>query len=90
MQRIKSEGDLKAATELLEKYGIKFDPKLRDEVVARYEKLDRPSYSGFVMPRLTPVRDRDGNIEDVEISYPKDLETQMLEWSGRLQTRSPD
>ena len=90
VQRIKSEGDLKAATELLEKYGIKFDPKLRDEVVARYEKLDRPSYSGFVMPRLTPVRDRDGNIEDVEISYPMDLETQMLEWSGRLQTRSPD
>ncbi len=88
VQRIKSEGDLRAATELLEKYGIKFDPKLRDEVVARYEKLDRPSYTGFVMPKLAPVLDENGNIKDVKISYPKDLETQMLEWSGRRNGRS--
>jgi dipeptidyl-peptidase-3 len=88
VQRIKSEGDLKAATELFEKYGIKFDPKLRDEIVARYEKLDRPSYTGLVMPKLTPVRGEEGNIKDVEISYPKDLETQMLEWSGRRGGRS--
>jgi dipeptidyl-peptidase-3 len=83
VQRIKSEGDLKAATELIEEYGIKFDPKLRDEIVARFEKLDRPSYSGFVMPKLTPVRDEHGKIKDVKISYPRDLETQMLEWSGK-------
>ena len=87
VQRIKSEGDLQAATELFEKYGIRFDPKLRDEIVARYAKLDRPSYTGFVMPKLTPVRGEEGNIKDVEISYPKNLETQMLEWSGRLKDR---
>lgn len=83
VQRIKSEGDKQAAGEPFEKYGIRFDPALRDEVVARWDKLDRPSYTGFVMPRLTPVRDADGNIMDVRISYPMDLETQMLEWSGR-------
>ena len=33
------------------------------------------------MPRLTP-RYRDGEIVDVEISYPCDLETQMLEYSA--------
>jgi dipeptidyl-peptidase-3 len=83
VQRIKSEGDREAAAVLVEKYGIRFDPALRDEVVARYEKLDRPSYTGFVMPKLTAVRGEDGAIRDVEISYPCDLETQMLQWSGR-------
>lgn len=83
VQRIKSEGDRKAAEELMERHGIKFDPALRDEVVARYEKLDRPSYTGFVMPKLTAVRDEGGEIRDVKVSYPKDLETQMLEWSER-------
>jgi len=83
VQRIKSEGDRKAAEPLFEKYGIRFDPKLRNEVVARYEKLDRPSYTGFVMPKLTPGLDENGNIKDVRVSYPMDLETQMLEWSGR-------
>ena len=84
VQRAKSEGDRKAARKLVERYGVKFDPKLRDEVVARYEKLDRPSYTAFVMPKLTPVRDGAGKIVDVDLSYPMDLETQMLEWSGRL------
>jgi len=84
VQRIKSEGDRKAAADLFEAYGIHIDTKRRDEVVARFDKLDRPSYTGFVMPKLTAVRDNDGEIEDVEISYPMDLETQMLEWSGRL------
>jgi dipeptidyl-peptidase-3 len=88
VQRIKSEGDREAAEPLFEKYGIRFDPKLRDEVVARYEKLDRPSYTGFVMPTLTTVLDEDGNITDVHVSYPVDLETQMLGWSGRLSNDS--
>ena len=30
---------------------------LRDEVVARVDKLNLPSYTGFVMPKLTPVTD---------------------------------
>ena len=87
VQRIKSEGDREAARQLLEKHGIRFDPELRDEVVARYEKLDRPAYSGFVMPKLTAVRDKEGRIQDVQVSYPQDMERQMLEWSGRLRSR---
>lgn len=84
VQRIKSEGDRPAAKGLFEEYGIHFDPKLRDEVLDRFAKLDRPSYTGFVMPQLAAVRDADGRITDVAISYPCDLETQMLQWSGRL------
>lgn len=83
VQRIKSEGDYEAARALFEEYGIHFDPKLRDEVVARYKKLNRPAYTGFVMPRLSPVRGLNAEIVDVKISYPQDLEGQMLEWSGR-------
>jgi len=82
VQRIKSEGDYEAAKKLFETYGIHFDPKLRDEVLARVNKLKLPAYTGFVMPRLEPVRDASGQITDVTISYPQDLTKQMLEYSA--------
>ena len=84
VQRIKSEGDREAAQALMEKYAIHFDPALRDQVVERWDKLHQPSYTGFVMPELTPVKDAQGQIKEVTVSYPMDLATQMLKWSGRL------
>jgi dipeptidyl-peptidase III len=81
-QRIKAEGDYAAAKKLFDAYGVHFDPKLRDQVVARVDRLKLPSYSGFVMPKLTPVQEGDGRISDVTISYPMDLTAQMLEYSG--------
>jgi len=81
VQRIKSEGDYAAAKKLFATYGVHFDPKLRDQVVARVEKLNLPSYTGFVMPKLTPVM-TNGQMTDVTISYPQDLTQQMLEYSG--------
>ena len=83
VQRIKSEGDYEAAKALFETYGVHFDPKLRDEIVARVDHLQMPSYTGFVQPKLTPIAGPDGAIADVKISYPMDLTTQMLEYSGR-------
>jgi dipeptidyl-peptidase-3 len=83
IQRIKAEGDYAAAKKLFETYGVHFDPKLRDEVVARVDHLNMPSYTGFVQPKLTAVTGADGKITDVKISYPMDLTTQMLEYSGR-------
>jgi dipeptidyl-peptidase III len=82
VQRIKSEGDYAGAKQLFDTYGIHFDPKVRDEVVARVDKLQLPSYSGFVMPKLEAVRGADGSITEVTISYPQDLTKQMLEYSG--------
>ena len=82
VQRIKSEGDYAAAKTLFETYGVHFDPALRDEVVARVDRLNLPSYTGFVQPRLEAVRREDGSIEDVEISYPQDLTKQMLEYAA--------
>ena len=83
VQRIKSEGDYEAARTLFETHGIHFDPALRDEVVARVDAVGLPSYTGFVQPRLEPVRDDAGAIVDVKISYPRDLTAQMLEYSGK-------
>ncbi|MEX2661404.1 MAG: hypothetical protein WD227_05710 [Vicinamibacterales bacterium] len=83
VQRIKAEGDYDAARQLFEAYGVHFDAALRDEVVARVDRLQMPSYTGFVQPRLEPVLGKDGAITDVRISYPLDLKAQMLEYSGR-------
>jgi dipeptidyl-peptidase-3 len=81
VQRIKAEGDYEAGKQLFERYGVHFDPSLRDEVVARVDKLALPSYTGFVQPKLEAVTGPGGSIRDVNISYPQDLTTQMLEYS---------
>ena len=84
MQHIKAQGDYEAARALFETYGVHFEPELRDEVVARVDRLNMPSYTGFVQPRLEAITATDGGtITDVRISYPLDLTTQMLEYSGR-------
>jgi dipeptidyl-peptidase-3 len=82
VQRIKSEGDFAAAKKLFDQYGIHFDAKLRDEVVARVQTLGLPSYSGFVQPMLTAVKDGTGAITDVTIGYPLDLTRQMLAFAA--------
>ena len=84
IQRIKSEGDYAAARALFEAHGIHFKAALRDEIVSRVDKLNLPSYTGFVQPRLAPVTDGAGEIVDVAISYPQNLEHQMLEYSGKM------
>jgi dipeptidyl-peptidase-3 len=91
VQRIKSEGDYRAARRLFEEYGVHFDADLRDEVVARVDRLKLPSYTAFVMPRLEATFDDRGAIVDVGVSYPCDIETQMLEYGAFArwdQTRS--
>lgn len=81
IQRIKSEGDYAAAGEFLEKHGIYFEPALRDEIVARTDALNLAAYTAFVQPRLDAVVNTTGEITDVRISYPRDLTTQMLDYS---------
>ena len=46
LMRIKAEGDYDAIKALMDKYGVHFDPALRDQVVARYQKLDLPTLLG--------------------------------------------
>jgi dipeptidyl-peptidase-3 len=79
LQRITSEGDYKGAASLIETYGVKVDPELHKEVLARYAKLNIPPYSGFIQPKLTPVM-QNGKMVDVKIEYPSDFTKQMLEY----------
>ena len=44
LMRIKAEGDYAAIKALVDRYGVHFDPELRDQVVARYDKLNVPTY----------------------------------------------
>jgi dipeptidyl-peptidase III len=44
LMRIKGEGDYDAIKALVDTYGVHFDTKVRDEVVARYDKLNLPTY----------------------------------------------
>jgi dipeptidyl-peptidase III len=81
VQRIKAEGDYDAAAALFNEYGSRFDPALRDEIVARTDALNLAAYTGFVQPKLQPVYDERGDIVDVTITYPLDFMAQMLEYS---------
>ncbi len=88
IQRIKSEGDYEAGRDLVETYAVKVDPKLHQEVLDRYATLDIAPYRGFVNPVYTPVKDRQGNIIDVTISYDEEYMPQMLRYSRDYSTLS--
>ena len=81
VQRIKSEGDYEAARSLVERYAVKVDPQLHQEVLERYRKLNIAPYKGFINPWLKPITNRQGNIEDIEIDYTETYEHQMLRYS---------
>ncbi len=81
VQRIKSEGDYEAGKNLVETYAVKVNPKLHKEVLERYAKLDLAPYRGFVNPVYTPVKDQNGNITDITVSYDEDYITQQLRYS---------
>jgi len=84
VQRIKGEGDAKAARGLVARFANRIDPRLRDEVVDRADRSGIPSYVAYVMPEIVPVRDAAGEVVDARIAYPTDLTLQMLRWSGKL------
>lgn len=78
IQRIKSEGDYDAGKALIETYGVKVDPEIHAEVLARVAPLNIAPYSGFVQPRLVPIEE-DGEIVDVVVEYSDNFTEQMLE-----------
>lgn len=86
IQRIKSEGDLQAARQMVERYGVQIDAKLHQEVLERYSKLHLAPYKGFINPRYTPVCDSEGRITDVHIDYLETYDEQMLRYSRQYNT----
>ncbi len=65
---------------------MKVDPELHKEVLDRYSHLDIAPYRGFVNPVYTPVKDSDGNITDVTVSYEEEYLPQMLRYSRQYRT----
>lgn len=86
IQRIKSEGDLQAARQMVEQYGVQIDAKLHQEVLERYSKLNLAPYKGFINPRYTPIYDQEGHITDVHIDYLETYDEQMLRYSRQYNT----
>ena len=80
VQRIKSEGDYEAARMLVERYAVKVDGGLHQEVLERYKKLNLAPYKGFINPVLTPVVDDNGEISDISVSYGEGYAEQMLRY----------
>jgi dipeptidyl-peptidase III len=81
IMRVKATGDFEGGKALVTKYGTHFDPTVRDDVMARYKKLQLPIYSSGIYADLAPVKDKTGKVTDVAISYPRDFLAQQLAWA---------
>lgn len=81
IQRIKSEGDYDGARKLVETYGVQVDAKVHKEILDRYARLKLSPYKGFINPVYKAVRDDQGNITDVTISYDEAFDAQNLRYS---------
>jgi dipeptidyl-peptidase III len=65
LHTIKATGDVAAIRRLVEAYGTRLDPGLRDELLARRPASPLAEYVAPLPARLTPIRDAAGRIVDV-------------------------
>ena len=86
IQRIKSEGDYETARELVERYAVKVDPVIHEEIQERYKRLNLAPYKGFINPRLIPVKNELGEITDIQVDYTEGYTQQMLRYSTEYGT----
>lgn len=82
LMRIKAEGDYAAIKALIDKYGIHFDPAVRDEIVARFKKLNLPAYWAGLNPSLTAQFDGAGKVTKVDMTYLDDPIRQYLNYGA--------
>ena len=81
IQRIKSEGDFDAARYMVERYAVKVDPVIHEEILSRYQKLNLAPYKGFLNPVMIPIYDEQGEMTDVTLDYSEGYTHQMLRYS---------
>ncbi|HVU16521.1 MAG TPA: hypothetical protein VHD32_06335 [Candidatus Didemnitutus sp.] len=82
IMRIKAEGDYAAIKSLIDRYGVHFDPAVRDEVVARFAKLNLPAYWAGLYPKLSASFKADGSLTSVSIADRFDPIQQHLEFAA--------
>ncbi|RME00571.1 MAG: peptidase M49, partial [Calditrichaeota bacterium] len=85
LMRIKATGDYAAAKKLVETYGISFDPRLREEVVARARGIHYPNFVANVTPILRPRFNAGGEIVAIDLEYPLSLAKEMLDFRHQNQ-----
>lgn len=81
IQRIKSEGDLSAARNIVETYGVKLNPELHKEIKQRYEQLNIAPYKGFLNPVFQEVKDAEGHVVDITYDDAESYTSQMMRYS---------
>ncbi len=82
LMRIKAEGDYPAIKALVDRYGVHFDPALRDQVVARYKRLNIPTYWCGINADITPKFDAAHKVTGAAISYPRDFVKQQMSYAA--------
>jgi dipeptidyl-peptidase-3 len=82
LMRIKAEGDYDAVKTLVDKYGVHFDPALRDQIVERYRRLNLPTYWAGINAELRAQLDKTGAVTAVKIRYPRDAAYQYLSYGA--------
>jgi dipeptidyl-peptidase-3 len=82
LMRIKAEGDYDAIKALVDRYGVHFDPALRDQVLARYKKLNLPTYFAGMNAQLTASFGNNGDVQKVQIDYLQDPVVQYLSYGA--------
>lgn len=80
LQRIKSEGDYETLKKLIDEYAVKFDHKLRDEVVKRAKDINFPKVYSYVMAEPTIIKDEKTGKTDVILRYPDSIIEQGRRW----------
>jgi dipeptidyl-peptidase-3 len=89
LMRIKAEGDYPAIKTLVDTHGVHFDPTLRDQVVARYKRLNLPAYWAGVNAKLTMALGPKKNVPAITITYPRDAVRQYLEYGAMYDASLP-
>lgn len=88
IQRIKSEGDLEAARNLVETYAVHIDQTRHREILDRYATLNIAPYKGFLNPKMEIVTDNEGNPADIKVTYDENMVEQMLRYSKEYSVHS--
>lgn len=83
IQRVKSTGDLETAKLLVETYAVKVNQEIHKEILERYAKLNIAPYRGFVNPVYSLVKDENGVVTDVTVSYDENYVEQNLRYSTK-------
>ena len=83
IQRIKSTGDFDAAKQLIEKYAVKVNQPIHQELLQRYSTLNLSPYKGFVNPVYKLITNDNEEITDVTISYDESYVDQHMRYSNQ-------